>query len=147
MTYSFTLKFGKYKGQNFNSTPISYQKWLLVQNWFKIPTQSLESISKSVIVDKYTLQDFQSLIGKYIKASGWHYDNSGNMSGTIISIEPYSVDSLGKTNYTIIVMASKNSTQNEMTFNYRHLVELLEKGKLPEANILLNTGTDAEIIF
>lgn len=39
MTHSFILKFGKYKGQNFNSTPVSYQSWLLKQDWFKIPNQ------------------------------------------------------------------------------------------------------------
>jgi len=35
----FILKFGKHKGQNFSSTPKSYQEWLLKQDWFKVPTQ------------------------------------------------------------------------------------------------------------
>lgn len=39
MAHSFILKFGKYKGQNFNSTPLSYQNWLLAQDWFKLPTE------------------------------------------------------------------------------------------------------------
>ncbi|MEY3179131.1 MAG: hypothetical protein RJB42_1372 [Bacteroidota bacterium] len=49
MTHSFILKFGKYKGQNFNSTPISYQNWLLQQDWFKVPSieQKPPTISKS----------------------------------------------------------------------------------------------------
>ena len=34
---NFILKFGKYKGQNFLDTPMSYQHWLLEQNWFKKP--------------------------------------------------------------------------------------------------------------
>lgn len=34
---NFTLKFGKYKGQLFLSTPVSYQNWLLSQDWFKAP--------------------------------------------------------------------------------------------------------------
>ena len=34
---NFTLKFGKYKGQDFLSTPTSYQSWLLKQDWFKMP--------------------------------------------------------------------------------------------------------------
>jgi hypothetical protein len=34
---NFTLKFGKYKGQQFASTPKSYQDWLLAQDWFKKP--------------------------------------------------------------------------------------------------------------
>lgn len=42
MKHSFILKFGKYKGQNFNSTPDWYQSWLLKQDWFKIPTKLTE---------------------------------------------------------------------------------------------------------
>jgi hypothetical protein len=34
-----TLRFGKYKGQQFESTPKSYQKWLSSQDWFKAPKQ------------------------------------------------------------------------------------------------------------
>lgn len=34
---NFILKFGKYKGQKFSSTPKSYQDWLLKQDWFKVP--------------------------------------------------------------------------------------------------------------
>jgi hypothetical protein len=41
----FTLKFGKYKGVNFSSTPKSYQTWLLKQEWFKRP--DMESNSPS----------------------------------------------------------------------------------------------------
>lgn len=35
---NFILKFGKYKGQSFSSTPKSYQDWLLKQDWFKMPS-------------------------------------------------------------------------------------------------------------
>jgi len=35
------LKFGKYKGQQFESTPKSYQEWLLKQDWFKAPENPL----------------------------------------------------------------------------------------------------------
>ena len=38
---NFILKFGKYKGQNFQSTPKSYQDWLLAQDWFKLPAQTV----------------------------------------------------------------------------------------------------------
>lgn len=37
---NFTLKFGKYKGTQFLSTPVSYQNWLLSQDWFKAPKES-----------------------------------------------------------------------------------------------------------
>jgi hypothetical protein len=36
----FTLKFGKFNGQMFLSTPLSYQSWLLSQDWFKIPSDA-----------------------------------------------------------------------------------------------------------
>ena len=39
---NFILKFGKYKGQQFLSTPTSYQNWLLKQDWFKMPQESKE---------------------------------------------------------------------------------------------------------
>lgn len=44
---NFTLKFGKYKGQQFLSTPVSYQNWLLSQDWFKAPTQQLTEVQKA----------------------------------------------------------------------------------------------------
>lgn len=36
-----TLRFGKYKGQNFINTPKTYQDWLLKQDWFKMPKQEM----------------------------------------------------------------------------------------------------------
>lgn len=39
---NFILKFGKFKGQMFLSTPSSYQSWLLSQDWFKIPEDAQE---------------------------------------------------------------------------------------------------------
>jgi uncharacterized protein (DUF3820 family) len=38
----FILKFGKFRGQMFLSTPSSYQSWLLSQDWFKIPSDAQE---------------------------------------------------------------------------------------------------------
>lgn len=32
-----TLRFGKYKGQEFSNTPKGYQQWLMTQDWFKMP--------------------------------------------------------------------------------------------------------------
>lgn len=47
---NFTLKFGKYKGQQFLSTPTYYQQWLLKQDWFKMPTQltDVQKASKQI---------------------------------------------------------------------------------------------------
>ena len=39
---NFTLKFGKYNGMQFLSTPVSYQNWLLSQDWFKVPTNEVK---------------------------------------------------------------------------------------------------------
>ncbi len=33
------LTFGKYEGKKFSETPISYQKWLRKQSWFKAPIE------------------------------------------------------------------------------------------------------------
>jgi hypothetical protein len=46
---NFTLKFGKHKGQQFLNTPLSYQNWLLSQDWFKVSSneEKMPSISKS----------------------------------------------------------------------------------------------------
>ena len=56
MTHSFILKFGKYKGQNFNSTPVSYQNWLLAQDWFKLPAQLNEVQAASKTISKLSAQ-------------------------------------------------------------------------------------------
>jgi uncharacterized protein (DUF3820 family) len=47
---NFTLKFGKYKGQDFLSTPQSYQTWLTSQEWFKMPNEltALQKAEKQV---------------------------------------------------------------------------------------------------
>ena len=44
---NFTLKFGKYKGQQFLSTPTNYQNWLLKQDWFKVPNESNDPMVKA----------------------------------------------------------------------------------------------------
>jgi len=64
-----TLKFGKFKGQQFNSTPIWYQDWLLKQEWFKKP-----------ITDELTLvQKEMSKISNSLK--GWNgYSKKGEAS-------------------------------------------------------------------
>ena len=37
-----TLKFGKFKGQEFDNTPQWYRDWLLKQDWFKMPSGDLQ---------------------------------------------------------------------------------------------------------
>jgi len=39
-----TLKFGKFKGQDFYSTPKYYQDWLLKQDWFKLPVERKDDL-------------------------------------------------------------------------------------------------------
>ena len=45
---NFTLKFGKYKGQQFLSTPVSYQNWLTSQDWFKMPKDEMVNAQKQI---------------------------------------------------------------------------------------------------
>lgn len=44
------LTFGKFKGQDFFTTPSWYQEWLNKQDWFKAPTQltELQKAEKSI---------------------------------------------------------------------------------------------------
>jgi len=39
-----TLRFGKFKGQEFTNTPEWYQEWLLKQYWFKAPKKDLKPL-------------------------------------------------------------------------------------------------------
>lgn len=50
METNFTLKFGKFKGQEFQNTPLWYQQWLVAQDWFKVPTQltPMQEAQKSI---------------------------------------------------------------------------------------------------
>jgi hypothetical protein len=65
-TSDFTLKFGKYKGQQFSSTPKSYQDWLLSQDWFKIPAK----------MDLSIVQKEMSKVSNYLR--GWNgYSKKG----------------------------------------------------------------------
>ena len=45
------LKFGKFKGMEFNATPVWYQEWLVKQDWFNkssdMNEQRMPQISKS----------------------------------------------------------------------------------------------------
>jgi uncharacterized protein (DUF3820 family) len=45
---NFTLKFGKYKGMQFLSTPTSYQNWLLSQDWFNMPKDEMANAQKQI---------------------------------------------------------------------------------------------------
>lgn len=59
---NFTLKFGKYKGLNFLSTPKHYQSWLLSQEWFKVPIPKTQD----------ALQDAQKQFSdSYKKLGNW----------------------------------------------------------------------------
>ena len=68
MAHSFILKFGKYKGQNFNSTPVSYQNWLMAQDWFKAPASSFSDAEKgycdasqSMVKSNYSEKSIESM--------------------------------------------------------------------------------------
>jgi hypothetical protein len=52
---NFTLKFGKYKGQDFLSTPQSYQTWLTSQDWFKMPSTEVKYDVVRKFVSEYII--------------------------------------------------------------------------------------------
>ena len=87
------------------------------------------------------LNKYQSLIGKNISASGWHYDNGGSVYGKITRLQAWS-------RREIIVYTTKTNDWHmaKFTFTPQQLDALLENGCLPKANKFLNTGTDAELV-
>jgi hypothetical protein len=62
----FKLGFGKFKGQNFLSTPLYYQSWLLRQDWFKVPTKASPSKEISQLSGKLAGWDGYSRKGAAI---------------------------------------------------------------------------------
>jgi hypothetical protein len=48
------LKFGKFKGMEFQATPQWYQEWLLKQDWFKKPVQLSQMQEAQKEFSKYT---------------------------------------------------------------------------------------------
>jgi hypothetical protein len=84
----------------------------------------------------------QSLIGKSIIAEGWQRDNGGMISGIITEIKK---GRFGDLEYIVCVEPNSPSSMSDFTFNASHLETLLNEGKLPEANRLLNSGTNAKI--
>lgn len=74
------LRFGKYKGQEFENTPKSYQDWLLKQDWFKAP-----KVQKYVVIEggcsthtsDLTLQEAKDTVeemSKMFEDVQWHYE-------------------------------------------------------------------------
>lgn len=137
------LDFGKFKGMNFNSTPESYQKWLLNQDWFRKAITDRVDAKKQELKNLFDrmLVDAQSMIGKTILADSWSYDNYKCIQGTItqISKAKFGADVFGVS--LIEVMTDNGSIQ----FSANQIQTLLDKGELPTANKFLNTGTNAKI--
>ena len=90
------------------------------------------------------LSQAQSLIGKSISAYGWQRDNSGSISGIITEIKK---GRFGDLEYIVCVKPDSPLSMDSFTFKSSHIEILLAEGKLPEANRLLNSGTNAEISF
>ena len=73
-TMDFTMRFGKYKGQNFLNTPKSYQDWLLSQNWFNLPDKSEQD--NTITSELTNIQREMSKVGNSLK--GWNgYSRKG----------------------------------------------------------------------
>ena len=89
-----------------------------------------------------TLELAQTLIGRTIHADGWHYDNGGFISGVITKID----SRYGGLEYTVTVEPDHSSSMKTYTFKAGQMLKLITEGKLPKANQLLNTGTNAELV-
>ena len=78
-----TLRFGKYKGQQFASTPKSYQDWLLNQDWYKAPKTETPMNSKSLNGwDGYSQRGqaiYDAIFEKEKAESESHYCGCGKM--------------------------------------------------------------------
>jgi len=73
---NFKLPFGKYKGQDFFSTPKSYQNWLLNQDWFKAPNQApvvtkVEKAANQVPVVSEVQQAAKQISELSTQLNGW----------------------------------------------------------------------------
>jgi len=83
----------------------------------------------------------QVLIGKKIVAEGWQRDNGGGISGVITKIE-----SSIHNRICVCVDKDDNVSMDDMVFCEKHIEILLKDGKLPKANPLLNSGTNAIVL-
>ena len=84
----------------------------------------------------------QSLIGKTITADGWLRDNSGLISGKITEVTP----KYGGLEWIVRVDPDSAASMETFTFTAQAMATLISDGKLPEANRLLNSGTNARIM-
>ena len=88
------------------------------------------------------MKNYELLIGKYISADGWHRDNGGSMSGIISKVSDVSI----RGTVNVFVLEKEHDFQMDcFSFTTDQLGVLLELGKLPKANGLLNSGTNAYI--
>jgi hypothetical protein len=94
-------------------------------------------------MEKKLIERAQVLVGKNIVAEGWQRDNGGGISGVITKIEQ---DTLSASRFYIYVDKDDDLSMDNMTFHESHLEILLKDGKLPKANRLLNSGTNAIIL-
>jgi uncharacterized protein (DUF3820 family) len=89
------LKFGKYKGQDFYSTPKSYQNWLLSQDWFKAPKQAADLWNVVVIFER----EYAMATG--CKSETLHYNLSFEDAKDLKEAESYNIYD-GVDYYTVI---------------------------------------------
>jgi len=76
------LRFGKYKGKRFEDTPISYQNWLLSQDWFKAPKQESSLHKQLNGWDGHTRRGqaiYDAIFEQEKTESGAYYCGCGNM--------------------------------------------------------------------
>jgi len=79
------LKFGKYKGQDFYSTPKSYQNWLISQDWFKAPKQAADLWNVVVVFER----EYAMATG--CKSETLHYNLSFEDAKDLKEVESYNI--------------------------------------------------------
>ena len=88
------------------------------------------------------LTKYDSLIGEFIIASGWHYDNAGDMQGVISKITK---EKLTAEVWRVYVANPSAYSMSSFVFSAKEMDTLIFDKKLPIANKFLNTGTNALI--
>jgi uncharacterized protein (DUF3820 family) len=89
------LKFGKYKGQNFYSTPKSYQNWLISQDWFKAPKQALD------LWNVIKVYETEYAMGTGCKSEVIHYNLPFESAKHLREVEEYNIHD-GVDYYTVV---------------------------------------------
>ena len=107
---NFTLRFGKHKGEQFFSTPLSYQQWLLEQK-FIVSKDIIDCFEKG---DKVTI-NYRHYVSKIVGRSG--VNNSNVHFKNMPKYTSYEGVFISNRKNSIIVELQDNGTTFKSDFN------------------------------